>query len=334
MKHSSSTTGLTVQYVLTLSSIVRSLILSFGAFMTDASIVERLKEYCDFTEFEAPLKLVGDHQIPKTWPDEGGILFKGVNVRYREGLPLVIEDLNLNIKGGSKVALLGRTGSGKSTTMLTIARILELPDKSKGSVGSIKIDGVDISKIGLHKLRENIAFIPQDPYMVEGTLRFNLDQLGLCSDTEIIDILGRINFFETHQHNQKEKIEEEAYFIQNNRKKSLDFMVQSHGGNLSLGQRQLICIARALLKKTKILIMDEATASIDKRMDDLIQKTILTQMTDATVLTIAHRLETVINYGHIVVMDKGQKIEEGTVEELVDLKGVFYSMLEKAGIEI
>ena len=298
--------------------------------MTDASIIERLKEYCDFTEFEAPLKIEKDDAIPETWPHEGGIRFNRVNVRYREGLPLVIEDLNLDIKGGSKVALVGRTGSGKSTTMLTIARILELPQTDMDSDGGIEIDKVDIAKIGLHKLRENIAFIPQDPYMVEGTLRFNLDQLGVCSDAEIIDILDKIDFYETLGQNNAQKKVADPF----KKKTALDFIVESHGGNLSLGQRQLICIARALLKKTKILIMDEATASIDKRMDDLIQKTILTQMTDATVLTIAHRLETVINYEHIVVMDKGHKIEEGTVEELVELKGVFYSMLQKADIQV
>ena len=300
--------------------------------MTDASIIERLKEYCDFTEFEAPLKVEKDLQILESWPNEGRIRFQGVNVRYRQGLPLVIKDLNLNIQGGSKVALIGRTGSGKSTTMLTIARILELPQKTIESGGYIKIDGVDITKIGLHKLRENIAFIPQDPYMVEGTLRFNLDQLGVCSDTEIIDILDKIEFFETLEQNRGERGEEKVSDLLK-KTESLNFMVERHGGNLSLGQRQLICIARALLKKTKILIMDEATASIDKRMDDLIQDTILTQMTDATVLTIAHRLETVINYQHIVVMDRGRKIEEGTVEELVDSKGVFYSMLQKADLQ-
>ena len=296
--------------------------------MTDASIIERLKEYCDFTEFEAPLKIEKDDAIPETWPHEGGIRFNRVNVRYREGLPLVIEDLNLDIKGGSKVALVGRTGSGKSTTMLTIARILELPQTDMDSDGGIEIDKVDIAKIGLHKLRENIAFIPQDPYMVEGTLRFNLDQLGVCSDAEIIDILDKIDFYETLGQNNAQKKVADPF----KKKTALDFIVESHGGNLSLGQRQLICIARALLKKTKILIMDEATASIDKKLDQVIQEVIMNQMKNKTVITIAHRLETITGYDRVVVLENGRKVEEGSPEELVRKRGVFYGMMVESGL--
>ena len=358
--------GLTIQYVLTLASLAKTMITSLGKFMTDASVVERLKEFCDFTEFEKDLELPGDKELD-LWPGEGVIEFRKVSVRYRNDLPLVIKNLDLRVEGGTKVALVGRTGSGKSTLLLALTRILELEPPNKilaendfsrksenfegfeliegiDNRNKIFIDGVDISRLGLHKLRSSICVIPQDPYLMEGTLRFNIDQLSAHEDSEIIALLQKLDLLsslsekieksETQENSQKTSKKQDSDDLegQYGSEKLLDMKIEAQGSNLSLGQRQLVCIARALLSKSKVLLMDEATASIDKKTDDRIQKVILTQMEGSTVLTVAHRLETVLNYQKVVVMDQGSKLEEGTVEELKQAGGAFCRMLEDAGL--
>ena len=189
--------ALVLQKVYSLINFSIGFITSLGRLMNDLSIVERLKEYCDFTQFERPFVLESDSKIDPFWPREGGVEISNLSVRYREGLPLVIKDLNLSIQAGQKVAVLGRTGSGKSTLMLALMRILEVAKDDDDDIkqkGAILIDGVDIADLGLHRLRREITIIPQDPFLMEGTLRFNLDQLGLHSDAEMLRILDRLNF--------------------------------------------------------------------------------------------------------------------------------------------
>ena len=327
--------GLTLQYVLSLSSLVLSLIFSFGTFMTEASIVERLKENCDFTESEGELSLPLDEMITDKWPQYGAVCFDNVSVRYRKGLPFAIKNFDLTIEPGEKVVIVGRTGSGKSTLLLALMRILELEktdtetslDKKRNKKkGEILIDGVDIARLGLHKLRRNIAVIPQDPYLLEGTLRFNLDQFGEYSDSQMIKILERIEFLSTIK-DKKHTVKTEGSEKKN--ENYLDMKIEGRGANLGVGQRQLICIARALLKRTRILLMNEATENVEKKVDRLIQRIVLGELERCTVITVAHRIETVMGYERVVVLDQGSKVEEGRLLELISDEGSqFYHMVK------
>ena len=292
----------------------------FGDMINNTGVVERLEEYCSWTEFEAELD---KPEVMKAWPTVGQILIKDYSLKYRAGLPFVIQGLSFEVEGGTKVGVVGRTGSGKSTLLLGLTRILEAVDDDGQVQGSIEIDGIDIGGIGLHVLRRNITVIPQDPILLEGTLRSNLDPFGLYSDTEMLSILEAVNL-STSISGGDLKDENSV----------LDYKIEQRGANLSLGQRQLVCIARALVCKPKILLMDEATASIDQKTDRVIQNVIKHQMDGVTVITIAHRLDTIIQYDKILVLGDGRKLEEGAPSDLLrNQEGQFYWMVKEAGEE-
>ncbi|CAI5765932.1 canalicular multispecific organic anion transporter 2 [Podarcis lilfordi] len=264
--------------------------------------VERVKEYSE-TETEAPW-IIEDKRPPEDWPTRGEVEFANYSVRYRKGLDLVLKDLSLNVKGGEKVGIVGRTGAGKSSMTLCLFRILEAVE------GEIKIDGLRISELGLHDLRSKLTIIPQDPVLFSGTLRLNLDPFDRYSEEEIWKALELSNL---------------KRFV-SSQPAMLDYECSEGGENLSVGQRQLVCLARALLRKTKILVLDEATAAIDLETDDLIQMTIRTQFEDCTVLTIAHRLNTIMDYTRVLVLEKGAIAEFDTPSRLIASKGIFYGM--------
>ena len=210
-----------------------------------------------------------------------------------------------------KIGVVGRTGAGKSSLTLGLFRILE------SNNGSILIDNIDIKKIGLHDLRNKLTIIPQDPVLFSGTLRINLDPFENYSDEQLWLALENSHL---------------AEFVKSQEKKLL-FECSEGGDNLSIGQRQLICLARALLRKTKILILDEATAAIDHNTDDLIQTTIRTAFSDCTVITIAHRLNTIMDSTRILVLDKGQIAEFDSPSSLLkDKNSIFYSMAVSANL--
>ena len=256
---------------------------------------------------EAPLELKLDKSLKmKNFPQSGKIEFRNFSVRYRPDTKIVLKNITFSIKSGEKIGVVGRTGSGKSTLCLCLFRILE-PTK-----GKIFIDDVDITKIGLSLLREIITVIPQDPTLIEGTLRENLDPMGIFSDEDIIFHINLIGL---------------AYLIA---EKGLNFKVKEDGKNLSSGEKQLICMVRAMLRKSKIVLMDEATSSVDYNTEKLIQKALLNNLKGSTIITIAHRIKTIINYDRILVLDKGELIEEGTPHSLIEKKGVFYQFYNKS----
>ena len=258
---------------------------------------------------EAPLVLKSDKDLlEKNFPKTGKIEFCNYSVRYRPDTSIILKNLTFVIKSGEKIGIVGRTGSGKSTLCLCLFRILE------PTFGKILIDDVDITKIGLSLLREIITVIPQDPTLIEGTLRENLDPAGKFTDEEMIFNMNLIGL---------------AYLIED---KGLDLEIKEDGKNLSVGEKQLICMVRAILRKSKIIVMDEATSSVDYNTETLIQKTILNNLKGSTIITIAHRIKTILEYDRIFVLDKGELIEEGSPKQLIEKKGSFYQLYSKSHV--
>ena len=222
-----------------------------------------------------------------------------------------MKNLNFNIEGKEKVGIVGRTGSGKSTITLCLFRILEATE------GKILIDNVDISTIGLNLLRNNLTIIPQDPALMEGSLRYNIDPLEKNDDNEIIRVMQKIGF---------------DYIIKRN-KEGLNQEIAEGGSNLSVGEKQLICITRAILRKSKIIIMDEATASIDYKTEEIIQKAINELLNDSTFITIAHRIKTILGYDKILTLDNGKIVDFDTPKNLLnDKMSLFYELYSKSNL--
>uniref|UniRef100_A0A0P6JV06 Multidrug resistance-associated protein 1 n=1 Tax=Heterocephalus glaber TaxID=10181 RepID=A0A0P6JV06_HETGA len=300
--------GLSVSYSLQITSYLNWLVRMSSEMETNIVAVERLKEYSE-TEKEAPWQ-IQETAPPSTWPQVGQVEFRDYSLRYREDLDLVLKHINFTIEGGEKVGIVGRTGAGKSSLTLGLFRMNE------SSGGEIVVDGINIAKIGLHNLRFKITIIPQDPVLFSGSLRMNLDPFAQYSDDEVWTAL-ELAHLKGFVSGLPDKLNHEC---------------AEGGENLSIGQRQLVCLARALLRKTKILVLDEATAAVDLETDDLIQSTIRTQFEDCTVLTIAHRLNTIMDYTRVIVLDKGEIRECGTPSDLLQQRGLFYSMARDAGL--
>ncbi|KFB46633.1 hypothetical protein ZHAS_00014538 [Anopheles sinensis] len=301
--------GLSVSYALQITQTLNWLVRMTSDVETNIVAVERIKEYGE-TKQEAAWELPNS-TLPRDWPEHGQVEFRDFQVRYREGLELVLRGISFTVNGGEKVGIVGRTGAGKSSLTLALFRIIE------AAGGSICIDGHDISKLGLHALRSRLTIIPQDPVLFSGTLRINLDPFNAHSDDDIWKALE-------HAHLKA--------FVKG-LTAGINHEVTEGGENLSVGQRQLICLARALLRKTKVLILDEATAAVDLETDDLIQATIRKEFSDCTVLTIAHRLNTIMDSDKVIVLDKGQIVEFAAPGELLQSKtSAFYSMAKDAGL--
>ena len=277
---------------------------------TDCVAIERVVEYAE-VEQEASWT-DSSTKVSTEWPDHGKIHFQEYETRYREGLDLVLKGVDLEIKPDEKVGICGRTGAGKSSLTLALFRIIEPVS------GKIFIDNQDIVLLGLHQLRSRLTIIPQDPVLFTGDLRFNLDPIGGKSDEQIWKSLEQA-------HLKKHVIE--------NLQNGLDSEVTEMGGNFSVGQRQLICLARALLRKTKILVLDEATAAVDQETDELIQSTLRREFSNCTVLTIAHRLNTIMDSDRIVVLKEGKIEEMGSPSELLNQnESVFKSMAQDSNL--
>uniref|UniRef100_A0A8B9ISC9 MRP1 protein n=1 Tax=Amazona collaria TaxID=241587 RepID=A0A8B9ISC9_9PSIT len=304
---SSSTVGLSISYALNIIQSLNFWVRKACEIETNAVSIERI---CEYAKMDKEGPWITSKRPPVGWPDRGIIEFVNYKARYRKDLGLALKDVSFQTQSKQKVGIVGRTGAGKSTLTNCLFRVLE------GSEGKIVIDGIDISTIGLHDLRGNLNIIPQDPILFSGTLQSNLDPLGKHSDLELWEVLELCHLKD---------------FVQSLPKKLLH-EISEGGENLSVGQRQLVCLARALLRKTKILVLDEATASVDMEMDNLVQSTIKREFHNCTILTIAHRLHTVMDSERVLVLDAGRILEYDTPHNLLQQKGAFSEMAAEAGI--
>lgn len=299
-----SMAGLAVTYGLNLNARLSRWILSFCKLENKIISIERIYQYSQIPS-EAPLIIEGSRP-PSSWPENGTIDLIDLKVRYGENLPMVLHGISCTFPGGRKIGIVGRTGSGKSTLIQALFRLIEPAE------GRIFIDNIDICTIGLHDLRSRLSIIPQDPTLFEGTIRRNLDPLVEHSDQEIWQALDKSQL--------GEKVRDKEL--------KLDTPVLDNGDNWSVGERQLVALGRALLKQARILVLDEATASVDTATDNLIQKIIRSEFKDCTVCTVAHRIHTIIDSDLVLVLSDGRVAEFDSPPRLLeDKSSMFYKLV-------
>lgn len=318
---SPSISGLVLSYSLSIVQLIQFTVRQLAEVESAMNGTERIHEYTGLVP-EAPLDL---GMVRPTWPEQGHITFENVAMRYRPGLPLVLNRLNLAISGGERIGIIGRTGAGKSSIISALFRLVKLAE------GSITIDGVDISKIGLHELRARVSIIPQDPTFFRGTVRSNLDPFKEHTDAELWNTLRESHLVGANNASNEPSQESEKP-TSSMSKITLDGPVDEEGSNYSLGQRQLLAFARAMVRDSRIIVIDEGTSSIDAETDMKIQETIVNNFRGKTLLSIAHRLRTIIGYDRICVMDQGQIAELGPPMQLWKQMGIFRSMCDRSGI--
>ncbi|KAH9747862.1 ABC transporter C family member 2 [Citrus sinensis] len=288
-----STMGLLLSYTLNITNLLSGVLRQASRAENSLNAVERVGTYIDLPS-EAP-GMVESNRPPPAWPSSGSIKFEDVVLRYRPELPPVLHGLSFTVSPSEKVGIVGRTGAGKSSMLNALFRIVELER------GKISIDGCDVSKFGLTDLRKVLSIIPQSPVLFSGTVRFNLDPFNEHTDADLWEALERAHL--------KDVIRKNSF--------GLAAEVSEGGENFSVGQRQLLSLARALLRRSKILVLDEATAAVDVRTDALIQRTIREEFKSCSMLIIAHRLNTIIDCDRILVLDAGQVLEHDTPEALL-----------------
>ncbi|XP_057526172.1 ABC transporter C family member 10-like [Amaranthus tricolor] len=295
--------GMALSYGLTLNS---AMVISIQAQCTLANqmiSVERLNQYMDIPSEAA--EVVEDNRPPQNWPLAGKVEICNLQVRYRPDTPLVLKGISCTFEGRDKIGIVGRTGSGKTTLVGALFRLVESVE------GKIIVDGVDICSIGLHDLRSRFGIIPQDPTLFNGTLRFNLDPLSQHNDKAIWEVLDKCQLTEAIK----------------DKKHGLDSLVEEDGSNWSMGQRQLFCLGRALLRKSKVLVLDEATSSIDNATDMILQKIIRTEFADSTVITVAHRIPTVMDCTKVLSISEGKLMEYDEPMKLMEKEGSLFGQL-------
>ncbi|KAJ7972956.1 ABC transporter C family member 4 [Quillaja saponaria] len=297
--------GLSLSYGLSLNGVMFFAVY-MSCFIENKMVsVERIKQFTNIPS-ESAWK-IKDCLPPPNWPVHGNVELKDLKVRYRQNTPLVLKGITLSIAGGEKIGVVGRTGGGKSTLIQVFFRLVE------PSGGRIIIDGIDISIFGLHDLRSRFGIIPQEPVLFEGTVRSNIDPIGEYTDEEIWKSLERCQLKE----------------VVASKPGKLDSLVADNGENWSVGQRQLLCLGRVMLKRSRLLFMDEATASVDSHTDAVIQKIIREDFATCTIISIAHRIPTVMDCDRVLVMDAGRAKEFDKPSRLLQRRSLFAALVQE-----
>ncbi|KAH8670208.1 hypothetical protein BGZ60DRAFT_563719 [Tricladium varicosporioides] len=335
-----SLAGFALAFALSYRRTVNSTLRYIAATELDMNAAERIFEYSslDMEDQEGS-------PVRASWPEEGDLVVEDLEVGYAEGLPAILKGLTFHAERNQRVGIVGRTGAGKSTLSLALFRFLQ------ARKGSITIDGIDISKIKLHDLRTRLAIIPQDPVLFSGTIRSNLDPFDQFSDFELREALKRVHLIPSANNTPVPELADAnttagasssnssttAADPANTNENANIFLnllspISSSGANLSQGQKQLLCLARAILSRPKLLLLDEATSAVDKETDTLIQRSIREEFANTTLLVVAHRLSTVMDFDKILVMRDGVGAEFGTPRDLIEIEGgVFKGMVAQSG---
>ncbi|TFY55007.1 hypothetical protein EVJ58_g8525 [Rhodofomes roseus] len=311
---SPSKVGVVLSYTLSITQVFSQVVQTYAQNEQNFNAVERILHYAelpsegDYTKPDDP---------PAAWPEKGEIQFKDVDLAYREGLPLVLKQVSFSVRPGEKIGIVGRTGAGKSSLMQALFRTVNIAG------GSVEIDGVDTRNIGLKTLRNRLALVPQDNVLFKGTLRQNLDPEGTRTDAELISALQRTWLLP------KDGMHDAAAEA----KFSLDSLVGDEGSNYSAGEKQMLALCRALAKNSRIIVLDEATSNVDLEMDAKLQRTIQKEFALSTLLCIAHRLNTIVYYDRVLLMDAGHVAEFDTPLNLFDKEdSIFRSLCDQAGL--
>ncbi|ETW02777.1 hypothetical protein H310_05268 [Aphanomyces invadans] len=298
--------ALVITYGLTIPANLAGLVNIWARMETALIAPERLHEYIQLTK-EGD-RHTGLDKADPSWPAHGHVHFDHVSYRYKATDPLVLQDVSFSVAGGEKVGIVGRTGAGKSSLMMSLFRMNDV------AAGHIRIDGVDIADVGLHNLRSHLAIIPQNPVLFKGTLRNYLDPFDEYDDDDLWQALKKVQLVDRVAADK------------------LLGPVDENGENFSVGERQMLCMARALLRQAKIVILDEATAAIDRATDQLLQQVVRSEFASSTVLTIAHRLDTVLDCDRILVFDQGRLVQNDTPAALVGAgAGIFFDLVTEGG---
>ncbi|XP_031407689.1 ABC transporter C family member 4 isoform X2 [Punica granatum] len=297
--------GLSLSYGLSLNAVLFWAIY-MSCFVENRMVsVERIKQFTNIPS-EAAWQ-IKDLVPPPNWPSQGNMELKDLQVRYRPNTPLVLKGITLRIHGGEKIGVVGRTGSGKSTLIQVFFRLVE------PSGGKIIIDGIDITMLGLHDLRSRFGIIPQEPVLFEGTVRSNVDPIGQYTDEEIWKSLERCQLKD----------------VVASKPEKLDSSVVDNGDNWSVGQRQLLCLGRVMLKRSRLLFLDEATASVDSQTDAVIQRIIREDFASCTIISIAHRIPTVMDCDRVLVIDAGNAREFDRPSALLERRSLFGALVQE-----
>lgn len=290
--------GLALSYAAPIVSFFGSFLTSFTETEKEMVSVERILEYMD-----VPQEDVGGYPLHQQWPHQGQINFVNVTLQYKPQLLPALCGVSFTISGGTQVGIIGRTGAGKSSILNVLFRLYPICG------GSIMVDGVNIAGVSVRYLRSSFAVVPQAPFLFEGSLRKNLDPLQENRDFEIWNVLEKCHI--------KDEVEAAG---------GLDVQLKGSGTAFSVGQKQLLCLARALLKSCKVLCLDECTANVDTETTSKLQKTLATECQGTTIITIAHRISTVMNMDNILILDRGVLVEQGNPRVLVeDQSSIFFS---------